>query len=128
MSSGAKVAFTVVLITMMASIPRLTEGGVTCQLVVSSLTPCITYLVRGGQVPNRCCKGVKSLYKEASTTKDRQTACQCIEQATKLVPEIKIDHAQDLPGKCDVYIPYKISPTFNCSTYWYNKMDVIEGK
>nr|GEX18016.1 non-specific lipid-transfer protein 1-like [Tanacetum cinerariifolium] len=116
MSGGAKVAFMVVLITMMASIPRLTEGGVTCQLVVSSLTPCATYLVSGGQVPNRCCKGVKLLYKEASTTKDRQTACQCIEQATKLVPGIKIDNAQDLPGKCDVHIPYKISPTFNCST------------
>ena len=118
MSGGANVAFMVILIAMMASIPRLTEGGVTCQLVVSSITPCATYLVRGGKVPDRCCKGVKSLYKEASTTKDRQTACRCIEQATTLVPGIKIDRAQYLLGKCDVYIPYKISPTFNSSTYY----------
>ncbi|PWA41617.1 Bifunctional inhibitor/plant lipid transfer protein/seed storage helical domain-containing protein [Artemisia annua] len=116
MSGGANVAFMVVLIAMLASIPRFTEGGVTCQLVVSSLTPCATYLLRGGQVLDRFCKGVKSLYKEASTTKDRQTACRCIEQATTLVPGIKIDHAQDLPGKCDIYIPYKISPAFNRST------------
>ncbi|KAI3759936.1 hypothetical protein L1987_50323 [Smallanthus sonchifolius] len=117
MAGGAKVAFVVALIAMViAMVPRLTESAVTCRLVVSSLTPCATYLIRGGQVPTKCCNGVKSLYKDANTISDRQMACQCMEQASKLVPGIKIKYAGDLPEKCDVHIPYKITPTFDCST------------
>ncbi|KAI3805812.1 hypothetical protein L1987_21698 [Smallanthus sonchifolius] len=117
MTGRAKVAFVAALIAMVvAMVPRSTESAVTCRLVVSSLTPCATYLIRGGQVPTKCCNGVKSLYKDADTKSDRQMACQCMEQASKLVPGIKIKYVDDLPEKCDVHIPYKITPTFNCST------------
>ncbi|KAL8224746.1 hypothetical protein R6Q57_017303 [Mikania cordata] len=108
-----------VLITMVvaATVVGLTESAVSCKLVVSSLTPCATYLIRGGQIPTKCCNGVKSLYADADTKQDRQMACKCMEQAAKLVPGIKIKYAGELPEKCDVHIPYKITPTFNCSTY-----------
>ncbi|KAK9067782.1 hypothetical protein SSX86_011893 [Deinandra increscens subsp. villosa] len=114
LGGGAKVAFVAVLVAMAVV---AVESGVTCKLVVSSLTPCTTYLIRGGQVPTRCCNGVKLLYKDAVTKPDRQMACRCMEQAAKLLPAIKIKYAGDLPGKCDVDVPYKITPTFNCSTY-----------
>ncbi|KAI3488361.1 hypothetical protein L1887_47652 [Cichorium endivia] len=117
MAGGAKVLLVVVLVAMVANVFRKTESAVTCQLVVSSLTPCASFLIKGGQVPKACCNGVKSLYKDADTVADRQTACRCMEQAALMLPGINIDHAGDLPGKCDVYIPYEISPVFNCSSY-----------
>ncbi|KAI3677749.1 hypothetical protein L6452_37017 [Arctium lappa] len=116
MAGGAKVAMVAVLIAMVANVSHTTESAVTCQLVVSSLTPCASYLIKGGPVPKSCCNGVQSLYKDAETTSDRQTACRCLEQAATLVPGIKVDNAVNLPAKCDVSIPYKISPVFNCST------------
>ncbi|KAI3677748.1 hypothetical protein L6452_37016 [Arctium lappa] len=101
---------------MVANVSHTTESAVTSQLVVSSLTPCASYLIKGGPVPKSCCNGVQSLYKDAETTSDRQTACRCLEQAATLVPGINVDNAVNLPAKCDVSIPYKISPVFNCST------------
>ncbi|KAK9070002.1 hypothetical protein SSX86_010400 [Deinandra increscens subsp. villosa] len=114
MPGGATVALVVVLIALVAA--RLTESAVTCDLVVSSLTPCETYLTKGGEVPNICCDGVKTLYKDANTTADRQMACRCMEQAATLVPGINIEYASSLPGICNVHLPYPISPTYNCST------------
>ncbi|KAL4557778.1 hypothetical protein LXL04_035967 [Taraxacum kok-saghyz] len=116
MAVGAKVLVVVVLIAMVADVFRKTESAVTCQLVVSSLTPCTSFLIKGGRVPKACCNGVKSLYKDANTATDRQMACRCMEQAALMLPGINIDYASDLPGKCDVNIPYEISPVFNCST------------
>ncbi|KAI7745092.1 hypothetical protein M8C21_017792 [Ambrosia artemisiifolia] len=118
MAGGSKAALVAVLITIVAAtIPCLTESAVTCKLVVRSLTPCATYLIRGGrQVPAKCCNGVQSLYKAADTKPDRQMACRCMEQASKLVPAVKEKYANSLPEKCDVDFPYKITPTFNCST------------
>ncbi|XP_024982251.1 non-specific lipid-transfer protein 1-like [Cynara cardunculus var. scolymus] len=116
MAGVAKVAIAVVLIAMVANVRYTTESAVTCELVVSRLTPCASYLIKGGPVPKSCCTGVQSLYKDADTTTDRQTACRCLEQAATLVPGINVDNAVNLPAKCDVSIPYKISPVFNCST------------
>lgn len=119
MADGANAVLVAVLIAIVAvSVPRSIESAVTCKSVVSSLTPCATYLVEGGEVPKNCCKGVKALYKEANTTTDRQTACRCIEQTATIVPGISIENASSLPGKCKVHIPYKITRTFNCSTYY----------
>nr|XP_043637705.1 non-specific lipid-transfer protein 1-like isoform X1 [Erigeron canadensis] len=117
MEGGAKVALVATLVAIVvASVPRSSESAVTCQLVVSRLTPCATYLIRGGQVPQTCCHGVQTLYKEANTKTDRQIACTCMEQAANLVPGLNINYASELPTKCDVSIPYKISRTFDCST------------
>ncbi|XP_071720437.1 non-specific lipid-transfer protein 1-like [Rutidosis leptorrhynchoides] len=100
---------------MVASAPHPAEGAVTCQSVVTSLTPCASYLTTGGQAPPACCSGVNSLFKAAATTTDRQTACRCMQQAARMVPGINPNAASSLPGKCGVNIPYKISPSTDCS-------------
>ncbi|XP_024974820.1 non-specific lipid-transfer protein 1-like [Cynara cardunculus var. scolymus] len=116
MAVGGKVALMVLFCLMVATAPPYTaEGAMTCQMVVSSLTPCASYLTRGGPVPASCCSGITSLYKAATTTTDRQTACRCMEQAAGMVPGIDLNNAGSLPGKCGVKIPYKISPTTDCS-------------
>ncbi|XP_076899825.1 non-specific lipid-transfer protein 1-like [Bidens hawaiensis] len=115
MALVVKISLVVVMCFMVATAPYAVDGAVTCQTVVTSLTPCATYLTRGGPVPPACCSGITSLYKAASTTTDRQTACKCMEQAAGMVPGISLDAASSLPGKCGVNIPYKISPTTDCS-------------
>ncbi|TJW23199.1 hypothetical protein E7L52_22450 [Bacillus paralicheniformis] len=110
-----KAALVVLLWCMVANAPYATEGAVTCQVVVTSLTPCASYLTRGGPVPPACCSGINSLYKAASTPTDRRTACTCMKQAAGMVPGISLANASSLPGKCGVNIPYKISPSTDCS-------------
>ncbi|KAI3742790.1 hypothetical protein L1987_60486 [Smallanthus sonchifolius] len=115
MAVVVKMALVVLMCFMVASTPYAVDAAVTCQLVVSSLTPCASYLTRGGPVPPSCCNGINSLYKAAATTTDRQTACKCMEQAAGMIPGLSLNAASSLPGKCGVNIPYKISPTTDCS-------------
>ncbi|KAG5552826.1 hypothetical protein RHGRI_010810 [Rhododendron griersonianum] len=66
---------------MVVAAPHV-EAAISCGQVVSSLSPCISYLrSSGGAVPAPCCNGVKSLNNVAKTTPDRQTACKCIKSA-----------------------------------------------
>nr|ACP43542.1 lipid transfer protein [Chimonanthus praecox] len=91
------------------------EAAFSCGTVVSSLTPCLTYLKSGGSVPTTCCSGVKSLNAAAKTTPDRQTACNCMKNAAAGITGLKLELAGSLPTKCGVNIPYKISPSTDCS-------------
>ncbi|KAI7743270.1 hypothetical protein M8C21_017942 [Ambrosia artemisiifolia] len=117
MAFVVKMPLVALMCFMVASAPYAVDGAVTCQTVVTSLTPCATYLTRGGPVPPSCCSGINSLYRAATTITDRQTACRCMEQAAGMVPGINLNAASSLPGKCGVNIPYKISPTTDCSKY-----------
>ncbi|KAK1426742.1 hypothetical protein QVD17_15421 [Tagetes erecta] len=112
----AKVALVALMCFMVTSAPYTADGAVTCQMALSSLVPCASYVTSGGPVPSSCCSGIKSVYKAASTTADRQTVCRCLEQVASMVGTgANIDAAISLPRKCGVKIPYKISPTQDCS-------------
>ena len=99
----------------MLLVAPLAEAAISCGTVTSYLAPCIPYLRSGGNLPTACCNGVSSLNKMASTTPDRQTACGCLKNAYNSISGIKPALAAGLPGKCGVSIPYKISPTTDCS-------------
>ncbi|CAH1441389.1 unnamed protein product [Lactuca virosa] len=101
-----------VVVTCMVVAAPYAEAAITCGQVVSSLSPCIPYLKNGGAVPPACCSGVKSLNSAAKTTPDRQTACGCLKSASG---GVNLGNAASLPGKCGVSIPYKISPSTDCS-------------
>ncbi|KAI3781465.1 hypothetical protein L2E82_11480 [Cichorium intybus] len=118
-----KVALVVVFYCLVVQPSRLAEGQVSCPLVVTSLLPCATYLTSGGPISRRCCSGVRSLQKAASTTDDRQTACQCMEQAAAIFPGINIYNARSLPAKCNVDVAYDINPDTDCSKYLLLNMD-----
>lgn len=119
MAVVGKIAFVVLLSLMVAIVPHTVQGAMTCQMVINSLTPCATYVTRGGPVPPSCCSGISSLYRAATTTTDRQTACKCLEQGVGMIPGLNLDAASTLPSKCGVNIPYKISPSTDCSKYEY---------
>lgn len=91
------------------------DGVLSCGQVVSSLTPCVSYLRSGGAVPDACCSGVRSLKIAAKTTPDRQAACRCLKQAAAAISGTRNTFAKGLPGKCGVNIPYSISPSVDCS-------------
>ena len=93
------------------------EAAITCGQVVSKLTPCLTYLRNGGAVPPGCCTGIKALNSAAKTTADRQDACNCMKTLSKSYTGLNLGLASGLPGKCGVSIPYKISPSTDCSKY-----------
>nr|GEW18898.1 non-specific lipid-transfer protein-like [Tanacetum cinerariifolium] len=97
----------------MASMLMVVPFGeaITCGQVVSSLSPCFSYLTKGGAVPPACCGAVKGL--AANSTPDRRIICGCLKGASN--SGIKLDNANTVPSKCGVNIPYKISPDTDCS-------------
>ncbi|CAI9268704.1 unnamed protein product [Lactuca saligna] len=111
MARMAMMVLCVVVTSMVVAAPYA-EAAITCAQVVSSLSPCLSYLKNGGAVPSACCNGVKSLNSAARTTPDRQTACRCLKSASG---GVNPGNAASLPGKCGVSIPYKISPSTDCS-------------
>ncbi|KAM3356079.1 hypothetical protein P3S68_022793 [Capsicum galapagoense] len=92
------------------------EAAISCGQVISRLSPCINYLRAGGVVPPQCCIGIKALNGQATTTPDRQMACKCIKSAAGAISGINLALASALPSKCGVNLPYKISPSIDCST------------
>ncbi|GFP87418.1 non-specific lipid-transfer protein [Phtheirospermum japonicum] len=94
--------------------PPHAEAAITCARVLSGLSPCLVYLQRGGPVPPSCCDGVRSLNNDAPTTPDVQAACRCIKS---LVPSAGANptFVNSLAGICHVNIPYKYSPSLDCS-------------
>ncbi|KAL7616722.1 hypothetical protein Lser_V15G02749 [Lactuca serriola] len=111
MARMATMVFCVVVTCMVVAAPYA-EAAITCGQVVSSLSQCASYLRNGGAVPPACCSGVKSLNSAARTTPDRQTVCGCLKRASG---GVNAGNAASLPGKCGVNIPYKISPSTDCS-------------
>ncbi|MCD7451451.1 hypothetical protein HAX54_011959 [Datura stramonium] len=80
--------------------------------------PCLSYLMGGSNqaAPAGCCSGIQSLYTAASTTAGRQGVCSCLKSgAASLGSSIDTSKAATLLSKCDVTVPYKISPNIDCS-------------
>ncbi|KAI3962027.1 hypothetical protein MKX01_039849 [Papaver californicum] len=103
-----------VLASMVVVAPYAAEGAISCGTVVSKLTPCLSYLT-GGAISSGCCSGVKSLLAAAQTSADRKAACSCLKSASGGIAGINYGNAASLPGKCGVSIPYKISPSTDCT-------------
>ncbi|KAK2379381.1 non-specific lipid-transfer protein [Trifolium repens] len=113
--ANMKVACVVLLICMI--IAPISEAAISCGAVSGALTPCIVYL-RGGRGPSpQCCAGVRRLKAAATTTPDRQAACNCLKSAARAISGLNANNAGALPGRCGVSIPYKISTSTNCATY-----------
>ncbi|KAL7136071.1 hypothetical protein ABFS83_10G004300 [Erythranthe nasuta] len=89
-------------------------AAITCGSVLTTISPCISYVQRGGAVPTSCCDGVKSLNDKTRTTPDLQAACTCLKS---LIPSVGANAAlvNSLPAKCHVDFPYQYSPSLDCS-------------
>ncbi|KAG8363090.1 hypothetical protein BUALT_BualtUnG0005500 [Buddleja alternifolia] len=99
---------------IVVAVAPLGEAAISCGTVVSSLSPCIPYVTDKGPLGS-CCGGVKSLYGAAKTTPDRQAVCGCLKSLAGSYSGINYGKAAGLPGQCGVNVPYKISPSTDCS-------------
>ncbi|KAI5655147.1 hypothetical protein M9H77_32334 [Catharanthus roseus] len=102
------------LLCMVAIAATPGAEALTCAQVTGAVRPCIPYLTSNVALPPTCCGGIKSLLSQAKTTPDRQTACNCLKTAARAFP-INLAKAAALPGQCGVNIPYKISPSTDCT-------------
>ncbi|XP_068669157.1 non-specific lipid-transfer protein 1-like [Aristolochia californica] len=100
---------------LLSSLAAPYTEAITCGQVVSSLNACIPYLRNAGKLTSTCCAGVRNLNTAAKSTADRQTACGCLKSAAGSIPRLNYGLAGSLPGNCGVNIPYKISPSTDCS-------------
>ena len=91
------------------------EATVTCSEVTQQLSPCVDYLMDGGGIPSDCCDGVKQVKAASSSGEDRRTACTCILDAAAMIPGLDYNLISSLPSQCGVSLPYKISPSTDCS-------------
>ncbi|KAL9236149.1 hypothetical protein vseg_010851 [Gypsophila vaccaria] len=104
-----------ILVCMVMTVSHA-EAVITCGTVSSTLGPCLPYLTGQGTLTKACCTAVSGLDNMASTTTDRQTACNCLKSAASQITNLNFDNAAALPSQCGVSIPYKISPSTDCST------------
>ncbi|KAI3474285.1 hypothetical protein Pfo_029073 [Paulownia fortunei] len=94
------------------------EAAISCSQVQSGLLPCLGFLQGRALVP-QCCAGVRSVAAAARTPTDRRAACSCLQAAAKSFKGINYGNAAMLPSKCGVRIPFKISPTTDCSSFMH---------
>ncbi|KAK4280350.1 hypothetical protein QN277_011984 [Acacia crassicarpa] len=113
MAGLVKVACVVVMCVALVGAP-LAEA-ITCGQVVSRVTPCISYIQRGGAPSPGCCNGIRSLAGAARTTADKQTVCNCLKLTATQVPGYNDRNAQAITSLCRVNVPYKISTSTNCA-------------
>ena len=111
--AGVKIACLAVLCMVVVVAPY--AEAVTCGQVQGSLAQCLGYLKNGGAVSVPCCNGIRAINSAAKTPADRQQTCVCLQQAYKSITGISLPNAASLPGKCGVNVPYKISPSTDCS-------------
>ncbi|KAI3984454.1 hypothetical protein MKX01_015094 [Papaver californicum] len=104
----------VVLACVVVVAPYAAEGAISCATVTTKMAPCLGYLT-GSDLQPSCCEGVKSLLAAATTTQDRQDACDCLKSASTSIAGINYGNAASLPSKCGVNIPYEISPSTDCT-------------
>lgn len=99
---------------LIAAIATPSEAAIGCSAVVSSLNPCLPYVTGKGPLGG-CCGGIKGLYASAKTTPDKQSVCNCLKSLAASNSGIDAGKAAGLPAQCGLNIPYKISPSTDCS-------------
>ncbi|KAI3470185.1 hypothetical protein Pfo_026848 [Paulownia fortunei] len=108
-----KCMFLIAAVLIMAVAPQ-GEAAIGCGTVVSYLNPCLPYVTGKGPLGS-CCGGIKGLFAAAKTTPDRQSVCSCLKSVAGSYSGVNLSKAAGIPGQCGINIPYKISPSTDCS-------------
>ncbi|XP_075499844.1 non-specific lipid-transfer protein 1-like [Primulina tabacum] len=122
---------TVLLVVTTAALiapPPTAEAVISCNSVLTTLSPCLNFVMFGGDVPStECCYGVKFVYNAATTKEDRQAVCSCLKSVANSATPSMIKNAAEIPGKCGVSLPYVISPSTDCSKYVHGELNDVNG-
>ena len=101
---------------MVIAAPSGGDAAITCTQVAQAAIPCIGYVRGTAPLTRVCCSGVSSVNNAASSTSDRQQLCKCLKQMAGSISGINPGNALDLPKKCGVNFPFKISTSTNCDS------------
>jgi hypothetical protein len=107
------------VVCIMVMTASTTKAAISCNQVINTLTPCISYVVGNGALTDNCCNGIRGLNSAARTTPDRQSVCTCLKNTASQFSynSRNVALAAGLPGKCGVKLPYKIDPSTDCKRY-----------
>uniref|UniRef100_A0A6N2K7N7 Non-specific lipid-transfer protein n=1 Tax=Salix viminalis TaxID=40686 RepID=A0A6N2K7N7_SALVM len=116
MASPRSLKFVCLVVCAVVMAASTAEAAISCNQVVSALTPCISYVVSNGALTQQCCQAIRGLNSAAKTTPDRQGVCTCLKNtASQFASNSRnVALAAGLPGKCGVKLPYKIDPSTDC--------------
>ncbi|CAN6468057.1 unnamed protein product [Victoria cruziana] len=117
-SSFVKLSCFVVMVALVGVMAASAQTS--CNSVYDHLMPCMGYVTGGGILPpsDSCCSGIKSLKSGLKQAADRQAACRCLKDlGSRYAGAVDFNVVKNLPGKCGVSLPYKISPSIDCSTW-----------
>ncbi|KAL9267073.1 Non-specific lipid-transfer protein-like protein [Drosera capensis] len=118
MAVGSSIIFklvAVMVVYMVVAAPYV-AGDRLCNQAETELIPCLPYLSDRAKTPDdKCCAGVKTLNKDATTTGSRKEVCGCLKGLLVKYPVVKDKNAGDLASKCKVDLPYKVSRNTDCS-------------
>ncbi|MED6146972.1 hypothetical protein PIB30_039747 [Stylosanthes scabra] len=110
-----KVACLVMMCMVLST--SMANGALTCGQIVTVASPCIGYLRNPRpQPPPQCCSGLNSLNNQAKATPERRAACQCLKSTVLSLPGVSLPTLADLPHKCGINLPYKVTPSIDCNT------------
>ena len=108
----------VLALVLAATVVAPARADISCSTVYGSLMPCLQYVQEGGTPARGCCTGIRTLLSQANNTPDRRTICGCLKRVASAAPSgDDMTRATQLPSKCNVNLPYKISPSVNCNSY-----------
>nr|GMC46537.1 non-specific lipid-transfer protein 1-like [Ipomoea batatas] len=94
-----------------AVIPPCAEAQVTCSAIILTFSPCMGYVLNGGEISQECCGCLKTIVDTLKTKQDRQIACQCMKDGFSQVTDEQLKRAQTIPEYCKVPLPFQISRT-----------------
>ncbi|XP_019419928.1 PREDICTED: non-specific lipid-transfer protein AP10-like [Lupinus angustifolius] len=92
-------------------------NDITCVDAERLLLPCIPYLQGFGspKPSSSCCSAAKTIFKGATTTKNRRALCECFKQAAPVIG-VNPDRSKQLPKLCNIRLSFPLDPKINCNS------------
>ncbi|CAN1856561.1 Non-specific lipid-transfer protein 2 [Linum perenne] len=92
------------------------HATVGCDYVKEHVKPCVNYVMKvAPEVSSDCCKGLKKLVRNATSTEDKKDVCGCFGQMFKPVRFLDDGRLDDVVRVCNVKVPFKLSKNPDCS-------------
>ncbi|KAI3960104.1 hypothetical protein MKW98_016828 [Papaver atlanticum] len=106
-----------VLMTLLLVLKPAMSVAPSCDAVITSFAPCLSYLKNSESVPSTsCCDNIRVLDQQLPEKQDRKNVCQCIKLAVHIIGTVNNTRVQDVTSNCGSTL-YKfplISPDMNC--------------
>ncbi|MCL7029488.1 hypothetical protein MKW94_026481 [Papaver nudicaule] len=108
------------LLTLLLVLKPAIGAAPSCDAVITSFAPCLSYLKNTDAVPSTgCCDNVKVLDQQLPEKQDRKSVCQCIKLVVPIIGAVNNTRVEDVSNNCGSkhYTFPLISPDMNCDNF-----------